>query len=144
MAAFLLYRFITSCLRRPTGGNAGPGGGYFPGFGGFNNFFGRGDPPGYTPPPPYSSHKSTDPQQNNAGGGPGFWTGLGLGGLGGAALSRYFDGNSARPAQNFGRSYYDWERDLRPRPRHTDDRGEGSSRLGTLRSSTGYGRTNVR
>ena len=129
-----------------------PGGGSFPGSNTFNSFFGGGGGGSSSnpPPPPYSGPKNSGPDVNTtASNGPGFWTGLGLGSLGGAALSRYFDGNTPRrqpPPTRYNPSYesYDWEREMRPQPRRSDDRGEGPSNLGTIRSSTGFGRTNVR
>nr|CDI56572.1 uncharacterized protein BN887_06253 [Melanopsichium pennsylvanicum 4] len=92
---------------------------------------------------------------------PGFWTGLGLGGLAAAAATRnrrqqqggfyppqmgyaydYDPGlgtGFARPARGFGREFYNgrgWD---------DDDRGVGSSSgLGAMRESTGFGGTRNR
>lgn len=124
-------------------GNSGPGtGGFFPG--GFNN----DDPT--APPPPYSSKAAPTPNEQ-PGWRPGFWTGLGLGGLGAHLLNN---------RQNQNSRAYDWERERAHRPPPTtgglfgqrstardysqEDRGEGSSNLGAMRRSTGLGGSSVR
>jgi len=142
--ALIAYSFLRSCLRGPenrVGGRPDPGrpGNLGPGFfpGGLND-----DSP---QPPPYS--KSAPPA--NEGWRPGFWTGAVLGGLG-----THFFNNRQNPRA------YDWERERdrsyqpptggmfgqrRSSARSTsDDRGEGSSNLGAVRQSTGFGSSNVR
>lgn len=135
---FVLYNVIYSCLRRnypPTGNtqrvppptypgpgpdNWRPGPGHFP-----------SDYPG--PPPPYTKDPST-----NDGWRPGFWTGAALGALGGSLLNR---------SQSVPR-LYDWERSesrfRTSRRRASFDRMEGSSNMGPLRTSTGYGASSSR
>lgn len=97
MLSLILYSFLRSCIRRFSprhtpppasrfwpfsgGGGGGPGSGPGGGGGGSSS----------APPPPYSKYQSStntsvpppttqDPTQP-AGGRPGFWTGIGLGGL---------------------------------------------------------------
>ena len=156
---YIAYSFILNFFntrnnaRRPgsqsSGGGprSGPGGG--PGEPHRGNFF----PGGYDdPPPPYTDdRKRNQPSESWR---PGFWSGAALGGLAGHLLNR----NQPRPqTQN---APYDWERERsfqipfisRPLRRATpsrsawndDDRGEGSSNLGSMRRSTGHGGTNVR
>ncbi|KAK7033176.1 OPT oligopeptide transporter protein-domain-containing protein [Favolaschia claudopus] len=151
--AIILYSFLQSCLRgqqNQVGGRPNPGrpgnfgpGGFFPG--GFNN-------DDSAPPPPYSKNTPTQ----NEGWRPGFWTGALLGGLG----TQFF---SNRQNQNQNSRAYDWERERdrsyhRPppttnswfgqrstsRPSQQEDRGEGSSNLGSMRQSTGFGGSNTR
>lgn len=149
---FILYHFFLSCFRRNTGARgvprppprprSGPSSGWFPG--------GMGDDRDYQPPPPYS--KDATP---NEGWRPGFWTGAAIGG----ALNHLY--NRARapapePAPAPRRSIWDWERPRVFEPRSSflrgppatsssyDDRGEGSSNLGSMRRSTGLGGSNVR
>ncbi|KZT42257.1 DUF1183-domain-containing protein [Sistotremastrum suecicum HHB10207 ss-3] len=145
------YSFFGSCCsarrnRRVTGpdGNSGPVG---PG----GTRPGPDDHP--RPYTPYSFKTYSDSLFN-----PGFWTGLGMGVLGAFALGRNRDDTGPRVQ----RSMWDWERPAtgtgwfggrpagttfarRPRPSSSnEDRGEGSSRLGSMRSSTGIGRSSVR
>jgi len=112
------------------------------------------------PPPPYSQNDSSS---YNAGGRwqPGFWTGLGMGGI---AASLY--GLNRRNEGLGGRRAWDWELD-RERAREAErerererlravnarfggredrdwDRGEGSSSGPATRRSTGVGGSNVR
>jgi len=160
---FILYSFLKSCWAgrstpgvvdrtrpRPPGGGSSPG--WFSGNGGPNS--------PADPPPPYSKYASTSsPNARSDGWQPGFWTGAALGGLG-----TYLFGRTQR--ERLRPSTYDWEHDrlLRPSPavggysgfsgwssgsgRRTafssDDRGEGSSNLGSMRRSTGLGGSNVR
>ena len=136
--AIILYNLVYSCLRRsyrPTGNtqrvppptypgpddHRRPGPGYF-----------LGDYPG--PPPPYTKDPSS-----TEGWSPGFWTGAALGALGGSLLNR---------SQSVPRMY-DWERSeprfrATARRRASFDRMEGSSNMGALRTSTGYGGSNTR
>ncbi|KAH7106614.1 DUF1183-domain-containing protein [Auriculariales sp. MPI-PUGE-AT-0066] len=172
VALFLAFQIIKSCLSapqrspraaRPRGGGGGGGGagGWFTG--GANH---RAPPPPYSQDPPTSSN-------NAAGWRPGFWTGLGAGGL----LGRYFqptphDPYRAERERMMRPSTWDWERpttnrgwfDAAPsraqtaaRPQDSprannwfgteshqqEDRGEGSS-TGATRRSTGYGSSRVR
>ncbi|KAJ7455392.1 DUF1183-domain-containing protein [Mycena galericulata] len=141
--AIIAYSFLKSCMRGPenrTGGRPDPPGrpggnlgGFFPG--GFND-----DP---SAPPPYSKSAPTP----NEGWRPGFWTGAALGGLG----AHFFNNRQNTRA-------YDWERERAYQPpttggmfgqrrssaRYTEDRGEGSSNLGSMRQSTGFGGSSVR
>lgn len=135
--AFILYNFVYSCLRRnypPTGNTQRvPPPGY-PGTDDFGRSGPRhfpGDYPG--PPPPYTKNPSSA-----EGWRPGFWTGAALGALGGNLLNR---------SQSASRAY-DWERSesrFRPtRRRASFDRMEGTSNMGSLRTSTGYGGSSSR
>lgn len=159
--AIILYNIIKSCLRGRThhsgqtpgssnrpDGPSGRGRGWFPGG---NNDFGNNY---QDPPPPYSKGPSSGPQTSWWN--PGFWTGAALGGLGAHLFN-----SMQRPRA------YDWERDriLRAPPPvpeeyystsgwtsgqrrrsafDSTDRGEGSSNLGSMRSSTGLGASRVR
>ncbi|KAF9468041.1 hypothetical protein BDZ94DRAFT_1247033 [Collybia nuda] len=105
------------------------------------------DDPGTQPPPPPYSKNPTEP--TSQGWRPGFWTGAVLGG---AATHLFRNRSQPRPVA----TPYDWETEQTPRssffssrPRaptqpRFDDRGEGSSNLGTMRRSTGLGGSNVR
>jgi hypothetical protein len=157
VALFILWGFIksqTASRRGPTrsgpphqggggGGGSGPTGGWFPGSGTH----------GSEPPPPYSKHG--DPQSSapgaNQGWRPGFWTGTALGGLGAHVM------NERNRRQPRNAAQYDWERErearrdeqhratARRRPMFSgEDRGEGSSSLGSMRESTGFGGSSVR
>ena len=105
------------------------------------------------PPPPYSKYSTnSSPSDPVTRDGPGFWTGMALGGLG-----TYMLNNRTRRGQP---SQYDWERErfvgnrpsystpqpsgVRPSRSSYEDQGEGSSNLGSIRRSTGYGGSNVR
>lgn len=151
---FIAYSFFESCLRNnanprgptappPPRGNSGggAGGGWFPGD--------YRDEPG-APPPPYSYTKPTDNTSARPGWRPGFWTGAAVGGLANHMMNRRR--NPPQPS-------YDWERPANPAPRprpslfggggfrrpaSSDDRGEGSSNLGSMRRSTGLGGSSVR
>ncbi|KAJ7158693.1 DUF1183-domain-containing protein [Mycena filopes] len=147
----IAYSFLRSCLRGPeearVGGRPDPGrpgnfgpGGFFPG--------GYDESP---QPPPYSK---TATAAGNEGWRPGFWTGALLGGLG----NHFFNNNNNRQNPRA----YDWERERRDRAyrpasgggmfgqgrstarANSDDRGEGSSNLGAMRQSTGFGGSSVR
>ncbi|RDB26261.1 Store-operated calcium entry-associated regulatory factor [Hypsizygus marmoreus] len=142
---FILYGFFLSCFRRnaasqthrpPLPPRPRPGsssGGWFPG----------GMDDDYTPPPPYSKN----PTGANEGWRPGFWTGAALGGIANHLFNR-------RQAETRPTTW-DWEREqprfpifggrrTAPPPTQPDDRGEGSSNLGAIRRSTGFGGSNVR
>ncbi|KIJ51049.1 hypothetical protein M422DRAFT_224481 [Sphaerobolus stellatus SS14] len=169
---FILYQFLKACFTsrnnqpRPTnprGPTTGPQGG-----GGGGWFSGNRPNDDNDPPPPYSRPFKPSSSADGAGWRPGFWTGLGLGGLGAAMLNRQNQPPVVPPPQP---SFWDWERPRgwwgqRATPvqsarapsgseglfaRRTaarnwtsDDRGEGSSDLGRMRSSTGYGSSRVR
>jgi store-operated calcium entry-associated regulatory factor len=164
---FVLYQIFKSCFSRPASTTTSTpsrpasrpsGGGWFPGH--HSN--------GTDPPPPYSHHHKPSASES-AGWTPGFWTGLTLGGLGASMWGRWRDPD---PPVVPRRSFWDWERpygwggrsttrQAAPPPtpsggwfrgagsgsRRTwsnDDRGEGTSNLGTMRSSTGWGGSSVR
>ncbi|KAJ6513193.1 hypothetical protein C8R45DRAFT_962762 [Mycena sanguinolenta] len=148
--AIIIYSFLQSCMRGPQNrAGARPD----PPRPGNSGFFPGGFPGGYNnddtsaPPPPYSK----GPPTANEGWRPGFWTGAALGGLGAHLFSN---------RQNQNSRAYDWERRQTARSppssgffgqrstgRHyqdQDDRGEGSSNLGSMRRSTGLGGSSVR
>jgi len=164
---FMLYSVIKSCFggsrssttaRPPSSPRSSPsnpdsGHGWFPG----DHRDNHGNPP-----PPYTKHQSdATGSSRDSPGGLGFWSGAALGGLGTYLLNRRQDtgANERRPRQ------YDWERErsvpgprpsasagswgLFSRPGRTpaasyEDRGEGSSDLGSMRRATGFGGSNVR
>lgn len=164
---FILYSFLKSCVRsrttgtqpsgsRPLPPGSGPGSGWF-GSGGSGGFF---NSDAHDAPPPYSKYPtgSTPGVGPAAGGGfnPGFWTGAALGGLG-----TYLFNRNQRERVYTQPAAYDWEHDrlYRASPSapfgtgssfgrrpafSSDDRGEGSSNLGSMRRSTGLGGSNVR
>ncbi|PWN88469.1 DUF1183-domain-containing protein [Acaromyces ingoldii] len=110
VVAYILLRLLKAIWRDMTGVNnapRGPGGGGGGGGGGWpGGWFGGGGGGGWTPgwgpgghdgpPPPYPGHKpssSTQPdQQQQQGWRPGFWTGMGLGGLAAGAAQTLFNG----------------------------------------------------
>ncbi|KAE9547858.1 hypothetical protein FO519_008927, partial [Halicephalobus sp. NKZ332] len=126
--------------------------GWFPGGGGG----GRPQPPGWRPPPPPPSYDDATKNCNNPnqapreGGGPGFWTGLGMGALGG-----YLYGNNTgeggwfRRRNNYNAGPTQFERDtgFHNRPstsygftHHDSSPGPSSSR----HTSTSFGGTTRR
>lgn len=143
----IAYSLLKSCLRgssvpggdtgRPAGPSPSLGHGWFPG----DNHGHDGD--SSPPPPPYSKNPSDASQSSSYR--PGFWTGAAVGGLGASLLNNRRQTNQPQQRQ----ASYDWEQS-RPsnsfmqRSRTSDDRGEGSSNLGAMRSSTGLGGSNVR
>jgi len=155
LLVYFLYTILRSCLssrrqsapapspppRRPPSNSRS----WFPGTH-FDDF--------QAPPPPYSKH----PQSESRGGQPGFWTGAALGGLGTYLLSRNSRQASPPPPREVPpvRRFWDWERTSagraeapfasarRPSRFDTADRGEGSSNLGSMRSSTGFGGSSSR
>lgn len=163
---FILYQIIKSCFSR-RGRNATPsrpasrpsGGSWFPGHHSDNT-----EPP----PPPYSRHRKPFPSES-VGWTPGFWTGLTLGGLGASMWGRRRD---PVPPVAPRRSFWDWERPYdwgrwstarqaaspatpsggwfrgagsgSQRTWSNDNRGEGTSSMGAMRSSTGWGGSSVR
>ncbi|KAF8071916.1 hypothetical protein FPV67DRAFT_1483150 [Lyophyllum atratum] len=153
---FILYNFFLSCFRRnsaaratqaprpPAGPRPGTPGGWFPG--GMDD-----NQENQPPPPPYSKNANTG-EPARQGWRPGFWTGAAIGG----ALNHLYNRNQAQPQPQPQprRSVWDWERpQSRPsifggrpaaRTSGSDDRGEGSSNLGSMRRSTGLGGSNVR
>lgn len=141
----MLYKMLKSCFGDEARGGPSPGSS--------SGSWGSGSRGNHRhdPPPPYSKYNQTE--QRPQGWEPGFWTGVGLGGLGG-----YLFNNGSRR-----RDAYDWERErilrtTRPvyqseplfssgrRQTHfgQSDRGEGSSNLGPMRRGTGLGGSNVR
>ncbi|KAF5359264.1 hypothetical protein D9756_003453 [Leucocoprinus leucothites] len=159
---FFAYNILKSCFCRNNGnssrgrtgsgprpgggGGGGGGGGWFPGNHRREDWS--------NPPPPYTK----DPPNNGADGGwrPGFWTGAALGG----AATQFW--NNRRQAEP--RAYWNqWSQvplqsapspgpsmfgsgfsTRRPTRFDDDDRGEGPSNLGSMRTSSGIGRSNVR
>jgi len=129
---FLRRRASTTGTTRTTSPPSYPGGGT----GGF---------PGShynSPPPPYTKdHSSPTPSD---GWRPGLWTGVALGAIGNHLLNR----GPSQPGE------YDWERErrspfgtsrIRPVASYdSQDRGEGPSNLGAMRTSTGYGGSSSR
>ncbi|KAJ7285036.1 hypothetical protein C8J57DRAFT_1290218 [Mycena rebaudengoi] len=141
--AIILYSFIQSCFGTPQQ-NRGPNNPQRPdGRPGSAGFFPGGLDNDSSAPPPYS--KTAPP--TNEGWRPGFWSGALLGGLG----THFFENRQT----GYNRRAYDWERDRSYRAPTTsifgqrrstqpEDRGEGSSNLGSMRSSTGFGGSNTR
>jgi hypothetical protein len=148
---YILYGLLKSCLtRRPNDTPMPPRqSGWFPG--GFGGGFGGNNeaPPPYTP-------RDGDPKPSARGEGwrPGFWSGAALG-----TAATYFANQNNRRGASSGTwrdsREYDWERDrnsYRAPParapssgsRWGGDRGEGSSGLGSMRRSMGFGGSNVR
>ncbi|KXN84736.1 hypothetical protein AN958_12163 [Leucoagaricus sp. SymC.cos] len=156
---FFAYNLLKSCFRRSNGssvrghGGAGPrpggggggGGGWFPGDHRRDDWS--------NPPPPYTKNPSNNGA--NEGWRPGFWTGAALGGLATqfwnnrrqAEPGVYWNQWNQVPIQSgpgsqsmFGSGFSS----RRPTHFDDDDRGEGSSNLGSMRRSTGIGGSNVR
>ncbi|KAF8581059.1 DUF1183-domain-containing protein [Ramaria rubella] len=159
---FVLYQLFKSCFTRPrntgtpvprTTPRPSGGGGWFPGHYPDNN----------DAPPPYSRNVKPSPDSTQRWT-PGFWTGLGLGGIAASLWGRLREANDSPQPET-----WDWERTnswwrrptrrqaappatasggwFRSEPRRTlsnYDRGEGSSNLGTMRRSTGWGGSSVR
>ncbi|KAK7050929.1 hypothetical protein VNI00_005041 [Paramarasmius palmivorus] len=148
---FILYSFCKSTTgnnRMPRGPRRGQG----PGFS--SNSFPGGYDDNNDPPPPYTDSKQ--PQRPAEGWRPGFWTGLIAGGL----ADRFLFNNRRNDApvrDSPRRQMWDWERPARPSSTFgqstsgrrvwsssDDDRGEGSSNLGTMRTSSSFGTSSVR
>jgi len=171
LLVFIVYSFIRSAIlsrewgrsRRPLTGNRGTGPRpWGSGSGGGSNWFNgrdyrRRSP---SPPPPYSKGEGSSSTSQGQGGGPGFWTGVAAGGLG-----SYFYNRATQPRPQPQSTTWDWERPGMARssglfgqpqpqpgfasrwgstPRFDDNRGEGSSNLGSMRTSTGFGGSRVR
>lgn len=122
------------------GPGSGPGGaGWFPGD--------QRDDYDSSAPPPYSKRTTAPGDANASAWRPGFWTGAALAGASAALLNR--NSNVRQQRQQASQSY-DWERErertssYRQPTRVNEDRGEGSSNLGSMRQSTGMGGSNVR
>ncbi|KAG2131329.1 DUF1183-domain-containing protein [Suillus clintonianus] len=136
--AVIIYSFIRPFLHRNASATAPPS---YPGGG-----QGRSGFPGSyhtSPPPPYTKDASSGFTNSGAQWQPGFWTGAALGALGNHLINR-------GPSQA---REYDWERERRvplsSRSRlvpgyDSQDRGEGSSGLGAMRTSAGYGGSSSR
>lgn len=144
--AILAYTFIDTCRRRhfrPTGNTRRVNPPSYPGGGAGGG--GRGSFPftPSSPPPPYSKDP---PASGNAAWRPGFWSGAALGAFANHLWNRNSGGGQS--LQSPPRAY-DWESERtgsfqtrrRPMPGFTsyEDRGEGPSNLGAMRTSTGYG-----
>lgn len=153
MLLFILYSILQSCFRNnaTTNGRAPP-----PQPPGYNSGSSRWFPGDHrdTPtdaPPPYSK----GPQQPPAGGWqnwrPGFWTGAAVGGVANHlwnrdrtrhAAPRTYDWETTVP---IARTSYVGRTPSSSSRRHVpEDRGEGSSNLGSMRQSTGLGGSRVR
>ena len=168
---YIAYTFIRHVIlsrewgssRPPYAGNRGTGPRpWGPGSGGGSTWFGGRDHPGRSPspPPPYTKDGPSSFRSQGQGGGPGFWTGVAAGGVGSYLYNRAMQpGPPPQPAT------WDWERpgvarssgwfgQPQPQPRFfsqrrassmfDDYRGEGSSNLGSMRTSIGFGGSHVR
>ncbi|KAK1224992.1 hypothetical protein PQX77_012061 [Marasmius sp. AFHP31] len=128
----------------------GPG----PGFSDSNWFPGGYGDDRNDPPPPYY-----DPKHATAGRGQGWSPGFFTGALAGGLAGRYLFNNNRRDVseERPRRRIWDWERPTttssppaqasagrRVWSSGTDDRGEGTSDLGSMRRSSGFGGSNVR
>ena len=153
VVGLILYKSLRPCFEGrnrvwpPRPPRPGPSSNY--------GWFPRGhDDPRRPPPPPYSKYPtSTDsstgsPAQDNQDRF-GFWSGAALGGLGTYLLTRQRAPESQQPRR------YDWEEDRYfarsdPGPVHRTSGSSsrqqplGSSNLGSMRRSTGYGGSSVR
>ena len=171
LLVYIAYTFIRYIMisrewgssRRPYAGNRGTGPRpWGPGYGGGSGWFGgrdnrRRSP---SPPPPYQKDGPSSARSQGQGGGPGFWTGVAAGGIG-----SYLYNRATQTRQQPQPATWDWERpgmtrtsgwfgrpqpqpSSAPRwgstPRFDDDRGEGPSNLGSMRTSTGFGGSHVR
>ncbi|CAE6448798.1 unnamed protein product [Rhizoctonia solani] len=164
-----LYIFITWLRPRSFNSRSGrnwgsgtPGGGSRTGGGGWPWGSGRGGGPNSSndAPPPYSKHARPSQPNQNESWRPGFWTGLGAGGMA-AGMYNYL----TRPRDTYrpAATAWDWDRassfsstgPYRPeasafrRRYENDNSGAGSStgpgtRLGEMRRATGYAGTSVR
>ncbi|CUA70861.1 Store-operated calcium entry-associated regulatory factor [Rhizoctonia solani] len=171
IAAVLLALYVFLNWLRPRSFNSGsgrnwgsgtPGGGTNTGRGGGWPWGGgRGGGPNSSndAPPPYSKHARPSRPNQNESWRPGFWTGLGAGGLA-AGMYNYL----TRPRELYrpAATAWDWDRSAfsstgpyRPEPSafrrryEYDDSSAGSStgpgtRLGEMRRATGYASTSVR
>ncbi|KAG1876038.1 hypothetical protein C8R48DRAFT_745610 [Suillus tomentosus] len=136
----IIYSFIQPCLRRNTSDANHTSPPSYPGD--RQGRSGSGGFPGsyYTsPPPPYTKDAGSGSSSQWQ---PGFWSGAALGALGNHLLNR--------PS---GSREYDWERERRlqgsisrsrPVPGYDSQDREGSSGLGAMRTSTGYGGSSTR
>jgi hypothetical protein len=149
----IVYSFLKSCLGARNGrplNPTPPGPGYRPDTSGW--FPGGNRPHDDSPPPPYSKDNPTAAGPGQAGWRPGFLTGAALGGLG---TYLWNNRGNAGNANNLRERRYDWERPAatsrstgfwgsQRQSSSNDDRGEGSSNLGAMRRSTGFGSSSVR
>jgi len=164
---FIVYTFIRHVIlsnewgnsSRPLTGNRGTGPRpWGPGSGGGSNWFnGRDYRRSPSPPPPYRKDGPSSSQQPQGQSGPGFWTGVAAGGVG-----SYLYNRATQPRPPAQPTNWDWERPGMARSsgwfgqprsfdsqrgstsRYDDNRGEGSSNLGSMRTSTGFGGSSVR
>jgi hypothetical protein len=139
---FLLYKILRSCAKsRPLGPTPREDRGSTPNYGGPGGWFpGTGEPHA---PPPYTKHASN----SNDAWQPGFWTGTAVGATGTYLMNRNNDRRRPSPPAP-PRAAWDWERTATSSHSSSrvdnSDRGEGSSNLGAMRSSVGYGGSRVR
>lgn len=157
----MAHRQANGRARRGPGGGRGNNGGWSSWFGGGSNASDR------DPPPPYYPKQSPGQSSNSAQEGswtPGFWTGLGLGGLAASLWSSRDDATAARRAREraemLRQQEYDWERahaasssswfgGSSPVGRSWSSRSDesdraGPSSLGETRRSTAIGSSRVR
>ncbi|TFK20293.1 DUF1183-domain-containing protein [Coprinopsis marcescibilis] len=158
--AIILIAVLESCFRRRTPSTTAsnrPGGGPEPGAG--SRWWFPGGRPGYNPgydsPPPYSKYGNASEATGAQGWRPGFWSGAAMGGLANHLWNNRNNNNqrdrgqpepAARPRPWNWETRFPSQPDVRARPVYDNsDRGEGSSNLGSMRSSTGFASgTNVR
>ncbi|KZP11055.1 DUF1183-domain-containing protein [Athelia psychrophila] len=151
IAFWIVYKFSTSsntpnpAQANPNANRAGWGPGPGSGPGGAAWFpGGHHDDNDTSSPPPYS--KGAPGDANASAWRPGFWTGAAVAGAGAALLNRNSNSNngSNRQQRQQATQSYDWERERTSNYRQPEDRGEGSSNLGSMRRSTGMGGSSVR
>jgi len=137
---WIAWGFIRSCLYPNRINNRPPPTGPSTSGFGYGNWFGNDDDTNANgPPPPYTKH-STAAQNNNERWRPGFLTGAALGGLGAHMI------NNRNRQRNDQPQRWDWEQpgSNRSRTYRESSRGEESSSLGSMRTSTGMGGSSVR
>ncbi|KAL0065124.1 hypothetical protein AAF712_007960 [Marasmius tenuissimus] len=154
----LLWILYGLCWQNNDGSNRSPRAqrrrGPGPGFSDSNWFPGGYGDDRNDPPPPYH-----DPKHATAGRGQGWSPGFFTGALAGGLAGRYLFNNNRRDVseERPRRRIWDWERPTttssppaqasagrRVWSSGTDDRGEGTSDLGSMRRSSGFGGSNVR
>lgn len=153
---YILWGFISSIMGRFFPSSFGrrpdnhPGGSSWWPWGGGGPGAPPGGPPG--PPPPYAKNVN-EPAAHD---GMGFWTGLGLGGVGAYLAANAANRRREAAAYDPGRRYgavqdRRWEAFRRGEDIYDDGRGfprggrgQAGSDLGEIRRATGFGGTNVR
>lgn len=145
---YIVYSFVRSLRgqagqRDTSGRGSGPGGG-----GGGGGGWGSGWGNNSGPPPPYTKqeydHSSASASSSSASWRPGFWTGLGVGGVAAAALNNR--NRNRDPYQQVRQPPFSYDT-YRARQFDADDDAFGSSFAqpsGSFRSSTGFGGTRNR